>query len=48
VCRTIWLYLVIEIDDLRFIERDAAVGCRRMAPMNNFLFARDLSRFATM
>jgi len=32
------LCLVIEIDDLRFIERDATVGCRGMALMDNFLF----------
>jgi hypothetical protein len=35
------LYLVIEIDDLRFIERDATVGCRGMALMDNFLLVGD-------
>ena len=34
------LCLVIEIDDLRFIERDATVGCREMALMDNFPLAR--------
>jgi hypothetical protein len=34
------LCLVIEIDDLRFIERDATVGCRGTALMDNFLLAR--------
>ena len=29
------LCLVIEIDDLRFIERDATVGCRGMALVDN-------------
>ena len=33
------LCLVIEIDDLRFIERDATVGCRGMARKDNFLLA---------
>jgi hypothetical protein len=33
------LCLVIEIDDLRFIERNATIGRRGMALMDNFLFA---------
>src|ERR1700750_689408 len=37
----IGLCLVIEIDDLRFIECDATVGCRGMALMDNFLLVRD-------
>jgi hypothetical protein len=32
--------LVIEIDNLRFIERDATVGCHDMALMDNFPLAR--------
>jgi hypothetical protein len=31
---------VIEIDDLRFIERDATIGCRGWPLMDNFLRAR--------
>jgi hypothetical protein len=33
--------LVIEIDELRFIERDATIGCRGMALMDTLLLARD-------
>jgi hypothetical protein len=34
------LCLVIEIDNLRFIERDATVGCHEIALMDNFPLAR--------
>jgi hypothetical protein len=32
--------LVIEIDNLRFIERDATAGCHEMALMDNFPLPR--------
>jgi hypothetical protein len=34
------LCLVIQIDNLRLIERDATVGCHEMALMDNFPLAR--------